>query len=1127
MKPQNSFYDQEYRLSSLEKHKIESQVITKTQAYENPRGARDSIFTATSEGSKPRDERKSQVGPWILGKTLGKGSTARVRLAHHELTGQQAAVKIVQKSSARMLQSGSLASFDRLDTELGKKKERTNQMPIGIEREVAIMKLIQHPNVMKLYDIWENKSEIYLCLEYVDNGELFEKIALKGGLGEEESMIYFRQILSAVEYCHSFNICHRDLKPENILLTSNGEIKIADFGMAALHQTPNHQLKTSCGSPHYAAPELISGSRYRGNAVDIWSMGVILYATLSGQLPFDVEGISKNWLTPLLNKIKKAEYEMLDEFSPEAKSLIRKMLQAAPKDRITISRIWRHPLLIKYNYLDNLGSKLYPTDLNSREYGRLLPRKSEINPVIFRHLRSMWHLFSEKKLMAALLSSEPNDQKRFYALLMKYRDSQLENYSPDKISHGTQNRYVKPFKLTKSLSIREYQKKINNNSFGRQISRFTVISNGSQSRRKFVPLNSIHISRSDSLKEAEKISNYSSGTNAQIKGYSICKSTNNAASTGYQQPVPSRFYATRSSLSCSTRSRNITHRIPNPVMRHRKVGYGRWKRVSGSDLGSTSLNSLAARSYRRRTHLSRTNNGESILLPGYKRPRPIQGITLYYKSKYGISANVKILASQANTFSEVFTNFPPKIPHQQNQDEFKPFIVGKSTRASIKRDLANGSTTHFDQLLSHIDQLIQPLTPGYPNDEGRIAYAPFFPKNLTQTDQLPSICEYRYNKAPTRQKFSDKTLTSSQDGRSGVGLKHIVRDHKVGVRYPSPLNDHVQVPEPLIIQKKRSTIIDSTEHGIGDRTLPKINDRCLKPGFASPHSSNLFVHESLDRTINNSDLFSKSTHREAAESFEWWENNDEGRSHTVITSREPLTLRGIYDKGGMFVKIPTNIKPAPSTKLDVESRKIIGLNLTKLFKNQRAKLSMNLELPHENFNNELKLRDSIVSSTEEMCDSTQIDHSKADEAREIAPQRNWLAKLFRIKPRARFICFCTSKKRAWQETAEILLGWKRYGMQDVEIDRKRSIIFGRVGAINYLNMKEVQFAVEFMTVIEHGKKHLLSIARWTQEQGAGSSFRKVIGTIEMVLKMRRLLVLDESKRRMMVKMGKSFVVARQ
>jgi serine/threonine protein kinase len=124
----------------------------------------------------------------------------------------------------------------------------------------------------------------------VNNGELFDYITRRAhGLEEETALMFFRQILSAVGYCHSFNICHRDLKPENILLTKDLEIKIADFGMAALHQSPDHRLKTSCGSPHYAAPELIKGNTYRGNQADIWSLGVILYAMLSGILPFDVE----------------------------------------------------------------------------------------------------------------------------------------------------------------------------------------------------------------------------------------------------------------------------------------------------------------------------------------------------------------------------------------------------------------------------------------------------------------------------------------------------------------------------------------------------------------------------------------------------------------------------------------------------------------------------------------------------------------------------------------------------------------------------------------------------------------------------------------------------------------------
>ena len=246
----------------------------------------------------------------------------------------------------------------------------------------------------------------YLVLEYVDNGELFEKIATNGRLDEEEAVKYFRQILSAVGYCHSFNICHRDLKPENILLTKDGNIKIADFGMAALHQNPEHRLKTSCGSPHYAAPELIKGNTYRGDKVDTWSMGVILYATLAGRLPFDVEGSGKNWLGPLLSTIKRGEYEMAAEFSDEVVSLIRKMLQVNPRDRINISQIWKHSLLRKYDYLDDLGQGKYPQSPALRACGRPVNRRSDIDKDLLRHLRTMWHSLTEKELVDSLLREE-------------------------------------------------------------------------------------------------------------------------------------------------------------------------------------------------------------------------------------------------------------------------------------------------------------------------------------------------------------------------------------------------------------------------------------------------------------------------------------------------------------------------------------------------------------------------------------------------------------------------------------------------------------------------------------------------------------------------------------------------
>lgn len=241
----------------------------------------------------------------------------------------------------------------------------------------------------------------YLVLEYIDNGELFEHIRRHGGLGEEEAMKYFRQLLSAVGYCHSFNICHRDLKPENILMTKDLELKVADFGMAALHQTPQHRLQTSCGSPHYAAPEVIRATYYRGDKADIWSMGVILFASLAGYLPFDHDELPR-----LYEIIKKGRFEMASTIGPEAADMIRKMLQVNPRDRISIREMWKQPLLRKYDYLDNYGGGLNPRSPDVWNYDRPLLRRSDIDRELLRHLRSMWHSFEEQHIIDLLLNNE-------------------------------------------------------------------------------------------------------------------------------------------------------------------------------------------------------------------------------------------------------------------------------------------------------------------------------------------------------------------------------------------------------------------------------------------------------------------------------------------------------------------------------------------------------------------------------------------------------------------------------------------------------------------------------------------------------------------------------------------------
>jgi serine/threonine-protein kinase HSL1 (negative regulator of Swe1 kinase) len=241
-----------------------------------------------------------------------------------------------------------------------------------------------------------------LVLEYVDGGELFGVITSQGRLSEPEAFMYFRQIIAGVGYCHELHICHRDLKPENILLTKDGQIKVADFGMAALHQSPGHKLKTSCGSPHYAAPEVVRGGAYRGDKTDVWSIGVILYATLAGKLPFDTDASGDDLIRHLIPKIKRGVYEMPRGFSPEAKDLIYRMLQVNPKDRITIADIWRHPIVEKYACMDkHVIPSMSP---NVRDSGALVLRRSDISKELLGHLRSLWHQLSEKQIVEALLS---------------------------------------------------------------------------------------------------------------------------------------------------------------------------------------------------------------------------------------------------------------------------------------------------------------------------------------------------------------------------------------------------------------------------------------------------------------------------------------------------------------------------------------------------------------------------------------------------------------------------------------------------------------------------------------------------------------------------------------------------
>ncbi|POS83383.1 hypothetical protein EPUL_004805 [Erysiphe pulchra] len=1168
---------------------IENQQIS-SLAHNCEATVENRISQVSAKSASSRARLKSLIGPWKLGKTLGRGSSARVRLARHQLTGQIAAVKIVPKTGAKILQSNSLANFEKAESSLRGDSDGPRHMPVGIEREVAIMKLIQHPNILKLYDIWENRKEIYLCLEYVDNGELFEQIAQNGCLKEEEAMRYFRQILSAVEYCHSFNICHRDLKPENILLTSSGQIKIADFGMAALHQTPGHQLSTSCGSPHYAAPELIRGSKYNGNMIDIWSMGVILFAALAGRLPFVAEGVSKEWLTPLLVKIAKGQYDMPPNFSPEVKSLIRGMLQINPKDRITISQIWKHPLLQKYDYLDNLGREPYSLLPSAHVCRHLRLQRGEVSPEIFRHLWSMWHTLSEKQLMEALLNKEPNDQKLFYALLVKFRDTQLENYVPDLRYPINDFHHINPAILTRSLSTCQFSQP-GEKRYKRGASKFTVINNTANIERT-------HVSIKDYL---DKVNHDNHFTVHRHNIYSQRKqspeivfgvaSPRNKSDISYQATARAKkeyYFApsvlpSRSSLASSTRSRNNAGKIRISSKRKRRVSFDHLRKSSrpGQKSISSELKSLHNDNYNNdRTKFNDDNNDSSPRvnftrlneaynnislnkphLELFERISPTDQVSHVGQSfKEDIRVHSNCLARDCDEAFDFLrdplvqdskTKNKPKIFSIPNKKEIsvsalnnRPLPQPSATQIrSMRSELlqareqaelrrkAGGheSPTYLNQLITHIDKLIQPIPPLiYSDCDHSTILAPMDSKNISTKGQNFPISkngsqimcpnsrinqnhESNFNQKYKNPKVDDKqneiSTTRLCNDDSWTALSSALSDK-------SDLNDSqlsspyepMDIPAPLTVQKKilisQRLISPATERACDLKNcfLPNKNliERIASEKFSSITPNYKYVKKDVhwNDHLVNFDPFSVKQNKTC-----FMRNLSEGANSETNEkeSRVPKNLSGT-DKHHC-----ENRFCIPSAR-----SKKTGLNLGRFFKKHYYKLdTIRNNYDSSDLTKNMTTEGSIINIK---CSSNNRESINFQDSkfRQVAPQRNWWIKFFNVKPAIRFICFSLPKKKALLEILGLLREWRRFGIQDIQVDKSRSIIFGRVGVEN-------SFATEFMTVIEHRKKSALSIARWTQEHGAASSFHKVVDTIEKVMKERNMLVAIEQKRRMMVK----------
>lgn len=252
------------------------------------------------------------IGKYQLGRTIGEGAFSKVKIGVNANNGQKVAIKVIDKHMIL-----------------------ENKLNDQVKREIRTMKLLHHPNIVRIHEVIGTKTNIYIVMEYVSGGQLLDKMSYGQKLNEVEARKLFQQLIDALDYCHNKGVYHRDLKPENLLLDNKGNLKVSDFGLSALQKYKRDGvLMTQCGSPCYVAPELLLNKGYDGAATDVWSCGVILFELLAGYLPFNDQNLMN-----LYGKIWKAEYKCPPWFTRSQKKLIAKILEPRPVKRITIADI--------------------------------------------------------------------------------------------------------------------------------------------------------------------------------------------------------------------------------------------------------------------------------------------------------------------------------------------------------------------------------------------------------------------------------------------------------------------------------------------------------------------------------------------------------------------------------------------------------------------------------------------------------------------------------------------------------------------------------------------------------------------------------------------------------------------
>ncbi|KAK2736343.1 hypothetical protein FQN57_000793 [Myotisia sp. PD_48] len=1145
---------------------------------------RNSAISTASTGSG-KSRRKTHIGPWQLGRTLGKGSTSRVRLAKHAITGQSAAIKIVSKKSAALIQSQSIVAMDR-NSRVSSPSPGSRTIPCGIEREVVIMKLINHPNIISLLDVWENRGELYLVLEYVEGGELFEYISENGPLPEVEAVRLFRQILAGISYCHQINICHRDLKPENILLDENHNAKIADFGMAAL-QPVGHLLNTSCGSPHYASPEILYGKRYQGEKVDIWSCGVILFALLAGFLPFDGGDLPNT-----LDLVKRGEYVLPPWMSADAADLIQRILQKRPEDRIPMQDIWSHPLLKRYESRSWLAQRQLdnpsPPVLSLQSCEKVVSRSQDIDMDILRSLQTLWHGVTGVNLIRKLLNDEPNFEKMFYRILHNFKQKQSQPDDGQPLEHSSSDYHHLHYRkesLTRlsSFPASSRPRRQSMTSFITNLSSHNE--NEEQERRPSRNSSSYDPFRSSKTpvvdpqvahanitihRNAPRLSNNGSSPPAPRSASQRHSSISSFGPNSSFNPLPFKasqrgslmsFQSSSSIASYRQRAKPFGPKHPykrNVNFRHFQYPSGQMRNKTSNSNSKYSLspNSSTATPNLRALSPDRFSTPSLPTPPQLVRKRRDPGLRIetetakarmsWREDARKVSAELGKLCEEAfkSTYSELATGSttndehsdspptsvssqsdildfvttsgvktlePPMLETSQNYaarelTETRRRLIEHSTQAG-----AEGLPEYLKEVISHLDRLIDGETTV--RDESNINQLSLTPQ--TPPGHLPVISE---------ENNAIDDLGSPKDTSKKPSCEYLKGKKSIRVVSEGYNTDDVQRIKPLTIRKnKKVTPLELESHiDFSDFPMPctTIERDVVSLNTTSRTGSQPPYNEGL--VPNGNERLNETRNTKGGEIRKWswfpYCRNGEG-GHSVVSSVKQEEDRTIAPECPDSRRSKTPLGQIRQRMKTFQPSQPNG-RFRRFWSGSKKTGTPIHELAHGIHDPDSSGAASIVSQagskaeSEIDLESVALELLSMDAARGIKP---WIPKFLHIKPATKVFALSLSKARAKKETIRILQGWKRYGLEDLFLDKHKSTLHGSVGELNCLRLRPVKFSAEFYTVLEFGHPADLSLIRLRLEQGATSTFNKLAKALGVELKRQDYLVQNTRRARNMTK----------